>query len=141
MSEPAEMLEQRLVQGYRAQLRLYDQALAVVDQETTPGQSGHWAGALNDILKRIASLDAALADDKSAWRQGGRPPGAELDTVLERIAGRLAMLAQIVQGQVAEFEARKARLLPEMDAFIQQRRMLDAYGTYGDRHPHVAKVT
>ncbi len=92
------------------------------------------------ILKTIAALDAGITDEKSAWRQAGRHPGAELGGLLDRIAGRLAMLAQIVQGQVAEFEARKGQLLPEMDAFIQQRRMLSAYGTYGDRHAHVAKA-
>jgi hypothetical protein len=139
MTAPTDTLEQRLLRGYQEQLRLYDQALAVVDQET--GVSSHWAGALDILMKTISTLDAALAEDKAAWRQGGRQPGPELSALLDRIAGRLAMLGQIVQGQVAEFEARKARLVPEMDAFIQQRRMLNAYGTYGDRHPHAAKVT
>jgi hypothetical protein len=141
MSAPAETLAQRLSQGYREQLRLYDQALDLVAQDTSPPVSGHWAGKLDGILQAIAALDAAFADDKSAWRLAGHQPGPELSALLDRIASRLAMLAQIVQGQVAEYEARKARLLPEMDAFIQQRRMLNAYGTYGDSHPHAAKVT
>ena len=38
-------------------------------------------------------------------------------------------------------EADAAVPRPEMDAFIQQRRMLNAYGTYGDRQPHAAKAT
>jgi predicted trehalose synthase len=141
MIASTETLQQRLSQGYREQLRLYDQALDLVTQDTVPPASGHWAGELDGILKAIAAVDAALADDKSAWRQGSHQPCPEFSAVLDKIASRLAMLAQIVQGQVAEYEARKLRLLPEMDAFIQQRRMLNAYGTYGDSHPHAAKGT
>jgi hypothetical protein len=58
---------------------------------------------------------------------------------LERLAARLAELAAAVQLHVADLEARKEQLLPEIDAFIQKRRMLQAYGKYGDRQSHVAK--
>ena len=138
MTAQEDPLEQRLVHAYREQLRLYDQAVALTEHETAPGN--HWIGGLDPILQAIAAVDKGITEDKSAWRQAGLQPGPEFSGLLDRIAGRLAMLAQIVQGQVAELEARKEQMLPEMDAFIQQRRMLSAYGTYGDRHAHVAKA-
>lgn len=142
MTAPSDALEERLLQAYREQLRRYDQALALVSQESAPSEigTGHWASELDAILQSIAALDAPRAEDKEFWRECKRVPGVQLAALLDQIAGRLAMLGQIVKGQEAEFAARKARLLPEMDAFIQQRRMLSAYGSHGDRHPHVAKA-
>ena len=140
MTASLQTLEQRLVQGYQEQLRHYDQALAIVNQETPPTIAmGHWAHDLDAVLKNVGTIDAALAEDKSAWRRSGGQPGPELAALVDQLANRLGMLAQIVKGQVAEFEARKEQLMPEMDAFIQQRRMLHAYGTFGDRYAHVAK--
>ena len=48
---PADTLAQRLVQDYQEQLRLYDQALDLVAQDTSPAASDHWAGELDGILK------------------------------------------------------------------------------------------
>jgi hypothetical protein len=142
MTASPQALERRLVQAYREQLRHYDRALAIVEQEPPPANptmTGQWALDLDAVLRNVGALDAALAEDKAAWRLSGQQPGPELSALLDQLANRLGMLAQIVKGQVAEFEARREQLLPEMDAFIQQRRMLSAYGTYGDRHTHDVK--
>ena len=133
-------LEQRLVQGYRQQLRHYDHALAIVNQQAPPTSAmGHWAQDLDAVLQSVGTIDAALAEDKSAWRRSGAQPGPELAALLDQLANRLGMLAQIIKAQVAELETRSEQLMPEMDALIQQRRMLNAYGAFGDRHAHVAK--
>ena len=140
MTASIQALEQRLVQAYQEQLRHYDQALAITEAPSVqPTLTGHWVGDLDAVLKSVSTLDAALAEDKAAWRQSGQQAGPQMSALLDQLASRLGMLAQIVKGQVAEFEARREQLMPEMDAFIQQRRMLSAYGTYGDRHAHGVK--
>ncbi len=75
-------VQQRLLEGYREQLRLYDQAAAIIDQTNTQTD---WANGLNDLLAEIARLDAAMADDKVAWRRFGPRPG-EVSELIEQIA-------------------------------------------------------
>jgi hypothetical protein len=135
-------LEQRILQGYLAQLPHYDRAAAIL------GRQGHgegdpvnhaWAHDLATVLNDVTALDAAMRDDKEAWRRSGEQPGPELAAVLDRLAARIGELAVRIDRHVADLEARKLRLLPEIDTFIQKRRMLQAYGKYGDRQTHVAK--
>ncbi len=127
-------VQARLVKGYRDQLRLYDQAALIVDQANAQAE---WAYELNDLLREIAHLDAAMADDKSAWRRLGPRPG-EVSVLVEQVAHRLTSLAQSINHHVRVLQERRDKMMPEIDEFIQRRRMLEAYGKYGDRHPHVA---
>ena len=62
---------------------------------------------------------------------------------LEQVANRLATLRQTIDREVQQLQERRDKMLPEIDEFIQRRRMFDAYskaayGKIGDRHPHVA---
>jgi hypothetical protein len=127
-------LEQRLVRGYQEQLRRYDRAAALVAQGL-PAANG-WADELNRVLKDVAALDAAMGDDKAAWYRLGRRPGPELSTLLGRLAEKLGTMVGGINRHVVDIESRKDRLVPEIDALIQKRRMLRAYGQYGDRHSH-----
>jgi hypothetical protein len=143
MTTSSAALEERLLRGYQDQLPHYDRAATIL--ERYPGNpngatSDNWVHELRAALADVASLDAAMANDKSAWRLAEQQPGPELRAVLERVAASLATLAAGVQRHVAVLEARRAQLLPEIDDFIQKRRMLQAYGKYGDRPAHVAKT-
>jgi hypothetical protein len=136
-------LELRLLRGYQEQVLLYDRAASVLGRHECNADSkedGNWAHELHAILRDVTGLDASMADDKTAWRQVERPPGPELRAVLERVAASIGTLASGIQRHVADLEARRTQLLPEIDDFIQKRRMLQAYGKYGDRPAHVAKL-
>ncbi|HWY87178.1 MAG TPA: hypothetical protein VNX28_10660 [Gemmataceae bacterium] len=136
-------LEERLLRGYQDQLPHYDRAATILERyagNPNAAASDNWAHELRAALADVTRLDAAMAEDKSAWRLAELQPGPELRAVLERVAARLATLAAGVQRHVADLEARRAQLLPEIDDFIQKRRMLQAYGKYGDRPAHVAKT-
>jgi hypothetical protein len=136
-------LEERLLRGYQDQLPHYDRAATLLERHAggpNAAASDDWAHELRAALADVASLDAAMADDKIAWRLAEQHPGPELQAVLERVAASLATLAAGVQRHVADLEARRAQLVPEIDDFIQKRRMLQAYGKYGDRPAHVAKT-
>jgi hypothetical protein len=129
-------VQRRLVEGYREQLRLYDQAAAIFDRANTPAEKD-WADELNILLSTVTQLDAAMADDKSAWHHFGPRPG-EVSALVDQVAHRLTSLAQSIDRHVRVLQERRDKMLPEIDEFIQRRRMLEAYGKYGDRHPHVA---
>jgi hypothetical protein len=116
-------IEQRLIQGYRAQTPLYDRALEML----APGEATFRVEDLNAILRDIGALDAALAKDKSAWHASGRQPGPQLREALDGVTERIRSLAALVDRRVADLQARKKALLPEVDQCIQQRRMLHAY--------------
>ena len=96
---------------------------------------------LDSVLAHVAALEADMADDKEAWRRSGQQPGPELHALLERLAERLGTLAARVNRYVADLEARKTRLMPEIDELIQSRRMLQAYGKYGGRQAHGRQPT
>jgi hypothetical protein len=130
-------LEQRLLRGYQEQLRQYDRVTVLAGQG--PPADDSWAHELNLVLNDVAALDVAMAPDKEAWRRLQRRPGSELSALLERLAEKLGTMAAGVNRHVADIEARKDRLLPQIDELIQKRRMLRAYGQYGDRHAHAPK--
>jgi hypothetical protein len=131
MTAAPDALEQRLTHAYEQQLRYYDRALALLDRQarSPEADSCQWANELNGILKMVNDLDAGLEPEKAAWRQSGRHPGPRLRNLLELVGDRVKTLIGGVDCRVADLEARKARLLPDIDALIQKRRVLEAYGT------------
>ena len=97
---------------------------------------------LNEKLRAIAELDGAAAADRALYRHVGPQPG-ELSALLDQVANRLATLRQIIDREAQQLQERRDKMLPEIDEFIQRRRMFDAYskaayGMVGDRHPYVA---
>jgi hypothetical protein len=132
MSDNFTDLEQRLIRGYREQLQHYNRAIAIVEQAArkaaTDGARLPWLHDLNAVLSEISALDAALTEERSVWRFGGRSPGDELRGLLDGVAERIRTLATHVDLQMQELQTRRQNLMPEMDEFIQQRRMLHAYG-------------
>ena len=121
MPDDSAALEQRLLEGYREQLRYYERALQCAEHPTG-------APDLLAVLDVIAQADARIAEAKAAWRLSGRSPGQELSEVLGRIADRIRALADCVDRRIVQTQMSKQELLPEMDAIIRQRRMLHAYG-------------
>lgn len=121
----SDALEKRLLAGYRQQLQAYEQALNVV---CTRADNLDWLAQLQQSMQQVAALDQQLATDKADWRLSGRAPGSELRTLLDQLATKIATLKDTIDSEVAELHARRSRLLPEIDDFIRQRWMLNAYG-------------
>jgi hypothetical protein len=129
-------LEPPLIGNYQKQLPLYQRALAIAERQETGALAvagNDWVRGLNCALEEIASLDAALAADKNAWRLSGQQPGPELSALLMRVAEYIKALSGAIDRHVAQIQERKEKLMPALDKFIQQRRMLEAYGSYGER--------
>lgn len=123
MTDERMALERPLVEGYTAQVPLYERAL-----ELARGDGDALAlESLNAILAEIGALDTGMAQDKAAWRAAGGQPGPELRAVLDRVTGRIRELAAVVDQRVAHLQNRKQNLLPKVDECIQQRKMLHAY--------------
>ena len=123
-------VEHRLVAGYRRQADTYERALRILDERATPADAlvaVDWAPELRDTLQVVADLDAELADDKQTWRHTARVPGPELRTLLKRLANQIRELTTKIDGEIAALVARKERLAPEIDVFLRQRSMLNAY--------------
>jgi hypothetical protein len=141
MTDELAALQQRLLQGYQEQVRHYDRAINILAQHPrweTLLANNDWVHDLDAVLKQVTGLDAAMRDDKAAWLRSEQSPGAELSALLGRLAESIRTLADGVNALVGDVKARKEELLPEIDEFIQKRRMLQAYGKYGDRPSHVA---
>jgi hypothetical protein len=139
MIDPLDGLEQRLIVGYNQQASYYEHALLCLAGRAPDAKGAAETGRVADLLKAlevIAKLDADLVADKIAWRQSGRTPGDELRMVLERVATQIRVLAEHVDALVADAVAQKQRLVPEVDDFIRQRWMLNAY----ERHGQPAKA-
>ena len=118
-------IEQRLIAGYEAQARAYEEALGILAK--VDDADDRWVQALHDALCRVAAGDLAMAGDKAAWRQSGRSPADRFREVLDRVAQQVRLLAQKIDLHVAELLARRQQLFPEIDAFARQRQMLQAY--------------
>jgi hypothetical protein len=134
MTEPPSALESRLIQAYAAQASCYERALEAVEQgePTSRGEDWYpWIPRLQTALNEAAAIDAAMAEDKQAWRQSGRSASAPLRAVLDLLAEHLRVLAASIDGCVAVLSDRRRKMVPELDGFIQQRRMRHAYDQHG----------
>lgn len=129
-AEMINALEQRLVAGYRQQADAYERALRILNERMLSADASvqlDWAPELRDTLQTVADLDAKLADDKRAWQHSARIQGPELRSLLERLATQIRELSTKIDGEIAALVARKERLAPEIDVFLRQRSMLNAY--------------
>lgn len=134
MTAVADDLEQRLCACYERQLAHYDRAHALVaEQQSADEVSDAWLPALNEALDQIAALDAEAATDRERWRQGGRPAGPLLRSVLSRLAERIRTLHGRVEESMTQMQARRRQLLPELDGVVRQQQMLQAYRDCGPR--------
>ncbi len=140
-------LEERLLQGYRAQLGHYDRAAHILeeanefarqqgetsDPERQRGENSgkslpmQWTHTLHAALQEAVALDAAMAQDVAAWRASGRSPAGPLQEILERLAQRLRTLSETINQKVSDTRTQQLGLVAEIDEFIQKRRMLRAY--------------
>jgi hypothetical protein len=127
MISQLDALEQRLIAGYEQQLQAYEHALEIFAARSQDLERD-WLTRLQEPLDCIAALDRVMTADKAAWRASGRSNGIEMRAVIDRLAKKIQALKVCVDGEVAELTARRDRLLPEMDDFIRQRWMLNAYG-------------
>lgn len=120
-------LEQRLLTNYRQQAAHYERALRLLDSEADRD------ARIQDvviILQQIAEMDAALAEDKTAWRQTNRQAGTELRTLLDTLAVQIRTLSECVEQHMVQVAARKAQLAPALDEVMRQRTMLKAYAQH-----------
>lgn len=132
MADDADALENRLTASYREQLGSYERALR-------SAQSLADTAELLAILNALAVQDARIAEDKAAWRRLGRSPGNDLRQVVQQVASAIRALAEVVDRRIAEAQAQKQKLAPDMDGLIQQRRMLRAYGAHPKAQPFAGR--
>jgi len=133
MSDILKLLEQRLATAYAEQASHYDCALRILDCQnlTNDGEGDEsWVFELQSALNEVSAIDTALAEDKLAWQQSAQAPGPHLRSILDGLAKRIRVLAEHVDGRVAHLNAKRRQMMPEIDDFIQQRRMLKAYDTF-----------
>jgi hypothetical protein len=131
MTNAPTALEQRLTDAYAAQAKCYDLALSAVTCQKPEDTSGYqWVMEMQTALNDVAALDAAMAEDKEAWRRAGRSASEPLRAILETLAEHIRILSESLDERVARLTERRQQLLPELDAFIRQRRMLHAYDKF-----------
>ena len=131
MNHDLDRLEQRLAEAYHEQARLYDQALRIMERrQGEPPNGDLWVHDLQAALTAVAAIDASSAADRSAWLKSGRSPGPALRDILGALAERIRLLAGHVDRSVADLSTRRQQMLPELDGFISQQRMLQAYDQY-----------
>jgi hypothetical protein len=124
-------LEQRLHNAHVEQLRHYERALDIVANPLRLAGTtviNDWVHDLNAELNEIAAINTRIAGDKRAWAESGQRPGRALQSLLDVLAERIRELGQRVDGHIADLQAHRHNMLPEIDDFIRQRRMLQAYG-------------
>ena len=135
MIDWAQLLEERLAKGYADQVAHYDGALLALNRQPSWTQSDaqdeSWVFELQRALNEVGAIDAAIANDKLAWQKIGRPPGKSLRPILDTLERRIRTLAEIVDRRVAALKEKRQQMMPELDGFIRQRRMLKAYDQYG----------
>ena len=128
MMDSLALLEQRLAKAYADQAAHYDIALGILERTDIDHD-----GSVLDLqaaLKEVARIDASITDDKAVWLQSGNSPGPALRGILERLAQQIRILAQHVDRRVVALTAKRQRIVPELDGFLRQRRMLQAYDKY-----------
>lgn len=135
MTDPAQLLEDRLTQGYAAQVAHYDDALRLLNR--LPAQAPldlteeSWILELQIAMQAVGAVDAAIAVDKRAWQEAARAAGAPFRATLKALEQRIRALAEIVDQRIASLKAKREQMMPQLDSFIRQRRMLKAYDAYG----------
>src|SRR2546423_1252101 len=96
MTAPSDALEQQLIRGYQEQLGYYDRAVNILDHQGKRANvlaDNDWVQDLNAALRNVTTLDAAMTDEKVAWRRSEHRPGPELTALLERLSERIGTLA------------------------------------------------
>jgi hypothetical protein len=131
VNDADQSLEDRLAKCYADQIVLYDGALRLLNPpfrapEPTVFEED-WAAQLQVALRKVDAIDSAMAADKRAWQNAQRSPGDALRSILETLKQRIQTLAELVDHRIAALKGKRAQLMPELDDFIRQRRMRDAY--------------
>jgi hypothetical protein len=80
-----------------------------------------------DLLKEIAARDARIAPVKESWMRAGRPTGAELRAVMDRIAALIGALSGHFQILEQAARSRRDALAAELDDCNRRRQMQRAY--------------
>lgn len=80
-----------------------------------------------DLLNDIAARDAHIAPVKESWMRAGRPAGAELRAVMDRIAALIGTLSGHFQILEQAARSRRDELAAELDACNRRRQMQRAY--------------
>ncbi len=135
MTGAIQSLEFRLTKGYQEQSKAYADAIRVLEsvQDSVVQENGvdEWLADLQAALNQVASVDLAMADDKSVWTESGRVPGEIMRNVLDCLGEQIRRLSGLVEARIAAMTSVRQRLVPEFDSYIQRNRMLHAYEQHG----------
>lgn len=122
-------LEAILCEGYREEIDLYTQAIALCEVQRaapqTPVES--WLPLLLGLLDRVAAVEGRIAAAKADWRRQDRSAGAALAGCLNRMAELLRTLAAAVDGVIAGLQARREQLPAQLEALARSQRVQQAY--------------
>lgn len=126
MTQSTAHLEQLLCEGYREEIDLYTQAVALCDCHRTAPVDG-WLPQLVAQLDRVATVEARVATAKAEWQRLGQSPGRALADCLNRVAELLGALAAAVDGAIASLQARRQQLPAQLEALARSHRVQQAY--------------
>ena len=125
-------LEAQLCDGYEEQITLYTDLIQQTEQVAEDLESGPQSDAklatINQIMVRIAELDAKIATARESWHQVDRKPGERLAADLSQLERLIARAIQNIGRAESVATAAKHRLEPKLTNESRQQRMAAAYG-------------
>jgi hypothetical protein len=133
MNLPRETLEATLADAYGEEIAIYGEVLDSVRErpsmDATANGDQSWLTRMTDGLDRIAAVEKRIRDAKAEWQQMEARPGSLLSDRLMRVAELIRQISAEIGYAAADAEAKKRRLMPEMETLAKAHRMQRAYGT------------
>ncbi len=129
MARAIEQLEAMLSDGYREEIALYTQALALCEGHAAaaPLQVDSWLPTLMALLEQVAAVESRIATAKADWQRLGQAPGRMLAGYLGQLAALLPALGAAVERVIAAVQARRDQIPLELDALARSSRVRQAY--------------
>ncbi|MBX9681641.1 MAG: hypothetical protein K2X38_23030 [Gemmataceae bacterium] len=127
-----EAIESTLADAYSEEIAIYGDVLESVRRrpsmdETANGDQS-WLATMTEGLDRIANVEKRIAETKAAWQRMDARPGSLLSDRLMRVAELIRQISAEIGYAAADAEAKKRRLMPEMETMAKAHRMQRAYG-------------
>ncbi|MFO0865802.1 MAG: hypothetical protein U0744_14320 [Gemmataceae bacterium] len=132
MSLSLETIEASLADAYGEEIAIYGEVLESVRHRPSMDETANgdqtWLSLMSDGLDRIAAVEKRITETKTVWQQMDARPGSTLSDRLMRVAELIRQISAEIGYAAADAEAKKRRLMPEMETLAKAQRMQRAYG-------------